>query len=269
MDGRLYNSKIVNDFANSLAVLGASPLTIKNYVADIRQFLRWRDRSSHYFESDSQLVEMFTNEHSTKFSPSSLKRKSSAIKKYLSLEQSHLACQRQSIFKFGIYPLAGLFALAALAVPLLSYDRLELNTSGEAIVPSNYAVKNQVSDLKQWDAINFKNSRGVVVSLSSSMPEGKLAPDQMVFETAMIKEGASSDKGEGKIAKNNKEVLILNEFIYKDSFIYLTPTSPSGGQQLFVKSQGAGYMIVALQEAAAEDVTFRWKIDNTERYHNI
>lgn len=267
MSTKLYNSKILKEFGDSLNVIGASPLTVKNYVADIKQFLSWRDSGSHYFESDIELINKFKSEYSTRFSVSSLKRKSSAIKKYLSLEKSHLKSKRENNLRFGVYPLAGFFALTVLAFPLLFKDKaFELNTINTieeaSIAPNNYTIKTK-------DSLNFENSQGVVIALSSSMPESKPVADEMVFETAMISESSLLDKGEGKILKNNKEVLILNEFINQESFIYLTPMSPSDNQQLFVKNQGAGYMIVALQDPAVYDVTFRWKIDNTEIYHNI
>lgn len=85
------------NFKNYLYITGSSPLTIKNYLNDIRQFLEWTDKISKpkeawivkkdniYDKLNSNLVEEYKNRLiQNNLSPTSINRKLSSIRKYLS-----------------------------------------------------------------------------------------------------------------------------------------------------------------------------------------
>lgn len=85
----------LKDFKNFLYVYNASPLTIKNYVIDVKQFLSWlseihpNERSSADLllgKANSELIEEYKTRlmANANFSPSSVNRKLSSLRRYFS-----------------------------------------------------------------------------------------------------------------------------------------------------------------------------------------
>ena len=86
---------------------------------------------------------------------------------------------------------------------------------------------------------------------------------QLATTSAEIKTNASA--GNGEILLGQTEVVIYSEKLTENSMVYITPTSDTKNQVLYVKnknSQGKKYFTVAIGQALGEPITFSWWIIN-------
>jgi hypothetical protein len=86
---------------------------------------------------------------------------------------------------------------------------------------------------------------------------------QLATTSAEIKTNASA--GNGEILLGQTEVVIYSEKLTENSMVYITPTSDTKNQVLYVKnknSQGEKYFTVAIGQALDEPITFSWWIIN-------
>lgn len=256
MRENLYPDRLIRSFAESLSSSGVSDLTIKNYLCDIRQFLRWRKGST------SGDVESFTHYLSSKLSGSSLRRKASAIRKYLDFEKKY-SNDSHGFLKYSFLPvLASLVMLLLLASAI--GDEYALVTKDVPIAPVSYTIN--IRAPSSFDKSNLsiilpkEENDEIVLSSNVETQDFEIAQSLPPYEI--------NEAGLAKIEAGKRQTVVLSNLISADSFVYLTPRSITD-QVLYVDEVGDGFAVVAVQEEAHEDLHFQWKVDNTEVYSDI
>ncbi len=239
--------KVLADFKRSLEKSGASETTVKNYISDVRSFLA----------SDEEKA----------YSPATIKRRNYAIKRYLEFTNSR---RYQS---FGVYALAALSILSLSAVsshffrsasPSVSY--IEVNNP--AMVPESNTIN---SNSKAIARLASSGTDDFIVLKTPPLTDDihNSITDPLETTTSQSIESYAVSVGKSEIAANKKEALVLSNLVNDESFISLTANSPTNGQSLYVKSQGEGYFVVAIESSLEWECDFQWKVDNTEVYHSI
>lgn len=255
----LYKPNTVKLFSQSLRDNGFSDLTIKNYLTDVRQFLAWRS------DTGEESPKMYLSDQTKKFSDASLKRKASAIKKYLQIERETVKGPRLS----ATYLVLPMFSVVILVASVVSF----INTQSDFNVQIKDAViaksRSYAVDNASPPAYIFGREKGLAVVLpdAPSMSSPKLFTN--IESLKPVTSTAAQDQGVAEIAKGENEALIVNELINPNSFVYITPNGSSGNQILYVKIKADGYMIVGVDDNAYETIRFEWKIDNTKLYSEI
>ncbi|HEX6977154.1 MAG TPA: hypothetical protein VF185_02215, partial [Patescibacteria group bacterium] len=75
---------------------------------------------------------------------------------------------------------------------------------------------------------------------------------------------ANDVAGKAVIVKGATQVTINSTKITSSTLIYLTPTSDTGSQVLYIRSQGAGFANVGINNPIGGDATFNWWIVETK-----
>jgi len=266
MASKLYNQSkhSLSGFKESLEKDGASKLTVKNYVSDVRSFLSWKDKNA-YDMPDEEAASIFLKEISGKLSSSSLKRKKSSINRYLSSPRDDSR---------KIYSPALAFAGVVLVLLISAYSSA-----------NNFDVA-KVNDDTPVDATNISpvggnsrqlvNAKGVRIVLSEDYPAPKERDALILKDIANVDlsqvssiQNNFSAQGSTVIPAGKKSTVIVNDLINETSFISITPKSPTGNQVLYIEDQKDGYMVVSMESQLDTEVRFDWKIDNTEVYYSI
>lgn len=249
MFNKLYKSKNETSLAEFRAWLeksGASEITIKNYVSDVKAFLA-------------------NDKDDGRYSPATIKRKGSAVKKYLEFS---------STTKTAPYPMYVL-VFVIFIILYLAGQATNKNIGKEIIVSESketvtLPLNATISSSDKMPKVSGETSEIIVLKPNSEILHTSNSFSDPIAVTA------SSDRSvkqrEPKIetiVAGKQEVLILDSLATESSFVSLTPKTSTYGQSLYVKSQGEGYFIVAIDEPQASNIRFQWKLDNTEVYHSM
>jgi len=255
---------VINLYAESLKKEGASKATIKNYLTDVRQYLAWREKSN----SDS--VNNFLKESSASFSSSSLKRKASAIKKYLHIENNYYSMPKAKYILppyliFGILVL--IFSIATIAN---TNNQSVLGDKRKDAIPSsvNYSMEDTTKN-----QLNASLSDKDIKIVLTEKPLKNVSYFSEADINNEIRVRSLNDyrkiiQGSSKITSGKRYAIIINELVNSDSFIHITPKSPTNNQVLYLEEQGDGYFVVSVALPADKDIDFVWKVDNMEIYGN-
>jgi len=101
--------------------------------------------------------------------------------------------------------------------------------------------------------INIATSSAELIVASSSL--GSLATT-----SAQLKTNATA--GEGVIPAGKTEVVILSQQLTPTSLVYITPTTDTENQVLFVKEKSSSHFTVAIRQALEHEIKFNWWIIN-------
>lgn len=269
------NKYFVGRFGKALQSEGFSKATIKNYITDINQFLKWRDENHNGLLDDNSTKE-YSQALAKSFRASSVKRKLSAINKYIAFENTEISLlpkENSRLSKISYAPLfVGIFLM--FTIPAIGYS-LNSRSSNinedkiEADIPANTIISNST----KAEVYNLDSSKGLRVVLANDSFDPSAGAENTTFTITKTLETDSTPQsptqGVGSIYKGRSEAIIVNDIISPRSFISLVPTSSTGNQTLYIETQADGYAIVKVDNLHNQDITFQWKIDNTEVYHSI
>ena len=101
--------------------------------------------------------------------------------------------------------------------------------------------------------INIATGSAEPVVASSAF--GDLATD-----SAKLKTNATA--GEGIIPAGKTEVIIYTDKITPESLVYITPTTDTENQVLFVKEKTTDHFTVAIRQGLEHEIRFNWWIIN-------
>jgi hypothetical protein len=101
-----------------------------------------------------------------------------------------------------------------------------------------------------------------VTTKSLIIPEDPAATTSATFDGIVLTSTTSA--GKGTIPSNAKEVTIINSMVKADSLIYVTPTTSTGNQTLYVKEQLDGKVVIGIDTALNNDISFNWWIIQTK-----
>jgi hypothetical protein len=169
---------------------------------------------------------------------------------------------------------------AAMQPISLMAGKILIDTEGNVQIQGNLAVTGSITtsslNLKQKDdgnVLSFVDTNnevsGFITASGSAQLKDikadqiKLAKDLNATSSAtlagyVIEDNASA--GKGKIIAGTAEVKIKNSKVNSNSLIYITPTSPTQGYNLYIKSQDNGEFIVGFENPINSDITFNWWI---------
>ncbi len=251
---------VINLYAESLKKEGASKATIKNYLTDVRQYLAWREKSN----SDS--VNNFLKESSGSFSASSLRRKASAIKKYLHIERNHYSMPKAK-YIYPPYFIFGILVLIFSAATITNNQSAFNDKVKDTILSSaNYPLEETTKNLFNANI----SGKDIKIALTEKpLKNVNYISEADINNEISIRSLTNYKKitqGSSKIANGKRYAIIINEFVDSNSFIYITPKSPTNNQVLYIEEQGDGYFVVSVPLPADKDIDFIWKVDNMEIY---
>ncbi|CAN5345284.1 hypothetical protein BH09PAT4_BH09PAT4_08850 [soil metagenome] len=172
----------------------ASKITIKNYTADLNQFIRWYasnyNNQFHPSLMTPEVLEAFKKAHSENSAASSIERKLSTLRKF-----------SQHLIDEGLITAS---PFASLAVPkpsdpwkLQEFKNQLINTKA-----SDLTVKNYINDIKQFSEWSAKNTLSSD-DISSSINTAALSE----YREAMIKTSGLSD------ASINRKLSSLRRYV--------------------------------------------------------
>lgn len=267
------NRYLVGRFSKSLTAEGFSKATIKNYLTDINQFLRWRDKS-HRSLTDEQLLSEYSCELKKTFRVSSIKRKLSAVGKYIAFESQELSLlpkRHSPAPRISYTPLlVGVFLM--LAVPAIgqgldSRTDIAHKENMEAEIPANI----KIYGTQKADIYTLDTQKGLRIVLAEEPIDAKEVGKSPAFimADALNTNPKLTSEGSAVIYKGRSETILANDIINEKSFISLTPTSSTGNQTLYLESVAEGYAIVKMDKVQNIDVSFLWKVDNTDVYDSM
>lgn len=267
MNHNLYsiNELLLKNFSRQLSIEGFSKATIKNYITDVNQFLNWKEDNRIF--DNFEAVANYQIFLIKKFSSSSVKRKLSSVKKFILFEDEQFKESSEDIKqKFTFAPIAFL-ALSIVALPFLFKSSQSIETDE---ISKDVPLHTIISTSQAGQVYSIENSKGIKVVLTNeTLNEASLNENINYASFQDEKVSTISINGTATINKGSKDTIIVNEMIKPTSFIQLTPTSKTNNQILYISEQNDGYMIVSVEREPAEDITFQWKIDNTEIYNSI
>lgn len=244
----------LSSFLASLSKEGKSKNTVKNYKSDIIQYLDWSKKSKIKNTSD------YINYLSNKYSPQSMKRKLSSVNSYLLYEPEIQKSRVVNVPYATVFKTASIAALITITV--VSVERANLlDNKAQAYEDVSINPSNENSQIAlNTDYKSLKNKK-VTVMLSDE------ALDRDVLTSTG--EGLSGFAGRGTILASTQEATIYSPNITKDSLIVITPLGTTNGEILYIKDQGAGYAIVAIDSIAQIEINFNWILNNVETYQSI
>ncbi|MDO8498935.1 MAG: hypothetical protein Q7S44_04065, partial [bacterium] len=176
--------------------------------------------------------------------------------------------------------LPGEFSEATISGTLTSYEGIFQNTLkslgdtylGNTIIAGNFSVDGTLSltgdSLSTLGTLYLQNGplagnidlfNGlVIIDTKGKVTAQTVTTKKLEIDNSDI---LSASLGSAKISAYNLAVTISTTAITQNSKIFLTPTSPTGGQSLIVskKNPGAGF-VVSLDKAYSKDITFDWFI---------
>lgn len=263
-------------FENKLRASGAPESTVSNYMVDVRQFIKWQHEYKIQSSPSSEKLSIYKEYLQKKYSPASTKRKISVINKYIASSDRAIEKYSPIDAKSSVVLYAGLMLAVVGVTGAIAGG---VGSSELVSSPSEVALP-EATSMESGDN-NMLRAKGLTVVLSSS-PTGSSESTGTAYdyvdlrnvtevslehddEIAMVNK--FSHHGDSTIYSGKSEAMIFNSLIVESSFINITPKSPTGGQTLYVESQGDGYAVIAVEREAGQDIDFRWSVDNTPLYN--
>ncbi|MFH1561003.1 MAG: hypothetical protein ABID04_00260 [Patescibacteria group bacterium] len=146
---------------------------------------------------------------------------------------------------------------------------MTISDDGNVAIRGDLAVGGQISaQSSSFGELLIKNDQletvaSIDASGSAQFNKVSIALDQeaqVATESAEIRTNAAA--GKGVITAGTTEVKIYTDKLTADSLSYITPTTDTGNQVLFVKQKTEDYFIVAIRWVTDEDIEFNWWIIN-------
>ncbi len=267
---------ILKDFEKYLDSLDISSSTSRFYKSDVRQFLDWLVKYD-YQNIDKYVVNEYiaflrgrnTPKRTLNRKLSSLRKLSEFLKKDFMKNFSNEKVSRTNFITKNGKAVASAALLLILAASLSSSKTQAVNLVNPLETKSRVNVE-QIADKTDLTApAQIKSGEKVTIILDQPDSTSAESLDKLplILGASANKESLREDKiyesaGKAVIYKGNTNTKVVNPLVSDKSAIFITPTSDTGNQSLFVDSQGEGYFIVALQKAAIDDISFNWLISN-------
>ena len=161
-----------------------------------------------------------------------------------------------------------------------------INTTGDVNIKGNLYVAGNVeaqslkvkapnqSQEKLLEVLDTQdNSVATITSTGSAEFKSITADNFLIASTATSSSSAivngeittNATAGEAVIPALQGEITIRNQKVKTQSLIYITPTSESENQVLYVKSKGDGFFKAGFKNPISQDTTFNWWIVDTRR----
>lgn len=137
----------------------------------------------------------------------------------------------------------------ALAPVEIMGGAVSIDTSGDVTINGNLFVAGEVETPKVKANEVLANK---LVIADSSLPESAGVGEAQITSNATV--------GSAAIASGSAEITINNPNVTDYSLVYITPTTSTRNQVLYVKSKQAGSFVVGFEKAVDIPVEFNWWI---------
>lgn len=273
------NQELISGFERYLDRIEISKITSRFYKSDVRQFLHWIEKK-HYQEINEQVVEDYIAYIRGKSTParsvnrrlSSLRRLSAFMGVDFMKGVTNEQIEKQKQFPVNINRSVAVAGAFLIIVTVLNASPSEGFSLTNPLDTSNKVWSEQISsevDLNTPRQIRKLESVNITIVLedpkSASFESADRLPFVLSASTARPELTANrtyETSGEGVIYKNDINTKVVNPLISETSRVFVTPTSSTGNQTLFVAGQGEGYFVVELQRLTNADIRFNWIISN-------
>lgn len=136
----------------------------------------------------------------------------------------------------------------ALAPIEIMAGKVKINTSGDVEFLGNVQVAGNLN-VQGSAQINELSAQKLIIAANSETVEQENI--QGVIET-------NATAGSARIEANLSEIIIKNSEINDETLVYVTPTSATNNQVLFVKSKEQGKFVVGFLNPTEIEVSFNW-----------
>jgi hypothetical protein len=155
--------------------------------------------------------------------------------------------------------------------------KIRIDTTGNVEIAGNLNVAGEIkaSSLTLKDSgfgnlLNLVNSEGkqvATINASGGAQFNNLITDKLVIASSNLDVAEPNIEGEietnatvgsAVIPEGVEEVKIVNENVNSYTLVYVTPTSTTLNNVLYVKGKGEGYFTVGFNNPLSVDVNFNW-----------
>ncbi len=275
---------LLNSYVYYLRSQKISNKTIRNYRSDIEQFLKWLEkRNVQLTEIRPRDMKLYCIELAKERSLATVKRHISSLKKFISWNEG--VSDDKNIYELSPYyngkswSTAGVFLVVIAVVALTQGLKNEKsNATWQGVLTSEKEV-----NLSDYEKLNQKNmnqnsvrwpSKQISIALAREPMSKMVDENEVALNIDSSLDNSSTDVsdlsleldksivGSSYIQARHTETTIYDNRVNKFSYIYLTPTSSTGGQSLFIKTQGRGYFVVGIDNFLEKDINFNWWVSN-------
>jgi hypothetical protein len=154
----------------------------------------------------------------------------------------------------------------ALAPVEIMAGKVKIETNGDVSIQGNLFVAGQIQSqgltLGQVDT-----EPGATISASGSAEFNSVAAEKLIIAASEVATPSAGINGEietnatagnALLPAGTEEITIKNPNISDYTLVYVTPTSSTLNNVLYIKAKGAGFFTVGFSQALDTDVTFNW-----------
>ena len=251
----------LTEFLKTLSDEGKSKISIKNYKADIKSFLDWKQKS-HPELSIFKAFKSYRFYLEGKYAESSIARKVSSISGFLrySFPYELQTEKREKNIKRNLVVISTLSIVISIFLVIIFYENYK--TSKDIKSNGSLVLK---GDMDVAESKNHELEDKEDIQVFVSAPQIEEQSDKYKL-TASLVEAEEKDLsfvgGRSTIKNGENEVKIISPLIKEDSFVYITPYS--SGSELYIKEQANGYLIIANGRNNNQKTEFRWMLKESE-----
>ena len=154
----------------------------------------------------------------------------------------------------------------ALAPVEIMAGKVRIDTNGDVTIEGNLFVAGQIES--KGITLGEENSDpGATISASGSAEFNSVAAERLIIaggEATYPAVGVNGEietnatAGNALLPTGTTEITIKNPNISDYTLVYVTPTSSTLNNVLYVKAKGAGFFTAGFSQALGTDVTFNW-----------
>jgi len=157
--------------------------------------------------------------------------------------------QQKSTFP---YIIASSFALLSIAlITILLTNNNNLKTNKDTSLAEDLTTYSNPTNFNRTITVNKANSDSEAIKMVLSDTDDNFSSNTHLSNKAVL-------------ASDTSSVTVSHPLITNDMLIYLTPTSETNGETIFVSSVGNGYFTVSVDKPTSKDIHFNWLATNSK-----
>jgi len=275
----------IDGFSNKLLSDNLGLKTVVNYKSDARSFLNWLKKEGADISSvQDWQIRKYLLEIKVDISESTLKRKISSIRRLLEWYWATNMVQTK-IHHSGNNPvltehhrqtsLPGMVVLTVAVLMIIQvFTRERIESPWPDVVAGNNDRKVSIGEMSSIGRNDGFDEAAVKVEVDGIQTQ-KMDDNETTLLLSATKMAATEERlvelesqlendayGFAKIEGKRNEVLVHDAYVTPYSYIYITPTSSTENQTLYIDEQGPGYFIVRVDRALDNEIGFNWWLLN-------
>jgi len=275
----------IDGFSNKLLSDNLGPKTIVNYRSDARGFLEWLKKEGTDISTVSDWqIKKYLLEIKADLSEATLKRKLSSIRRLLewyweaNLVQPKINHSNDTVIaehhrQTSLPGIVVLTVAVLMIIQVFTKEKIESpwpdvdagNNDSEvrigemSLIGQNGGFDEAAMNV-MVDGIQTQKTDDNEAALILSASQMAAATEERIIE---LESQLNDDAyGYSKIEGSRDSVLVHDSTVTPYSYIYITPTSSTDNQVLYIGEQGPGYFVVRIDRALDNEVGFNWWLLN-------